>query len=99
VKKIRGDKPVGSIIHIYMEISQGNSLCSYLYLKKAKMSFFLFSSTKLENKRVEHVLRWGGREEKAGTSGSGEMVGKEGSRVNMVQNIYTHVYKCKNDTC
>jgi hypothetical protein len=27
------------IIHIFMEISQGNSLCSYLYFKQAKMSF------------------------------------------------------------
>jgi hypothetical protein len=38
MKKIRGDKPVGVIIHTYMEISQGNSLYSYLYLKQAKMS-------------------------------------------------------------
>jgi hypothetical protein len=34
MKKIRGDKPIGVIIHIYMEISQGNPL----YLKQAKMS-------------------------------------------------------------
>jgi hypothetical protein len=27
-----------------MEISQGNSLCSYLYLKQAKMSFLIFFS-------------------------------------------------------
>jgi hypothetical protein len=34
------------IVHIYMEIPQGNSLCSYLYLKQSKMScfsFYLFS--------------------------------------------------------
>jgi hypothetical protein len=46
MKKIRGDKPVGVIIHIHMGISQGNSLCNYLYLKQAKMpcfSFYLFS--------------------------------------------------------
>jgi hypothetical protein len=37
-----------------MEMSQRNSLYSYLYLKQAKMSFFLFfSSTKSENNRVE----------------------------------------------
>jgi hypothetical protein len=42
MKKIRGDKPIVVIIHIYMGISQGNSLCSYLYLKQAKMSFFSF---------------------------------------------------------
>jgi hypothetical protein len=56
MKKIRGDKPIGVTIHIYMEISQGNSLCSYLYLKQAKISWFsflsflFFSSTKSENR-------------------------------------------------
>jgi hypothetical protein len=44
MKKIRGDKPIGAIIYIYMEISRGNFLCSYLYLKQVKMScFYLFS--------------------------------------------------------
>jgi hypothetical protein len=42
MKKIRGDKPIGVIKHIYNEISQGNSLCSHLYLKQAKMSCFPF---------------------------------------------------------
>jgi hypothetical protein len=43
-----------------MEIPQGNSLYScYLYLKQAKMScfsFYLFSSAKSENRKVEQVL-------------------------------------------
>jgi hypothetical protein len=42
-----------------MEISQGNSLCSHLYLKlekKSCFSFHLFSSAKLENKREEEIL-------------------------------------------
>jgi hypothetical protein len=46
MKKNRGDEPIGVIIHTYMEIAQGNSLCSYLYLRQAKMScvsFYLFS--------------------------------------------------------
>jgi hypothetical protein len=46
MKKIRGDKAIGVMIHIYMAIPQGNALCSYLYLKLAKMScfsFYLFS--------------------------------------------------------
>jgi hypothetical protein len=42
------------IICIYMDISQENSLYSYLYLKQARMSFFSFK--KLENKRTEQVL-------------------------------------------
>jgi hypothetical protein len=33
MKEIRGDKPIGVIIHINMEIPQGNSLCSHLCLK------------------------------------------------------------------
>jgi hypothetical protein len=33
MKKIRGDKLIGVIIHIYMEISQENSPCIYLYTK------------------------------------------------------------------
>jgi hypothetical protein len=56
MKKIRGDKPIEVIIHICMEISLGNSLCSYLYFKQAKkvflFIFYLFSSTKSEKKRV-----------------------------------------------
>jgi hypothetical protein len=42
-----------------MEISQGNFLYRYLYCKIAKMScfsFYLFSSTKLDNRMVEQVL-------------------------------------------
>jgi hypothetical protein len=37
------DEPIGFIIHLYMEISQGKSCCGYLCLKQAKMSFSLFS--------------------------------------------------------
>jgi hypothetical protein len=42
MKKNRGDNPIVVIIHTYMEISQGNSLCRYLYVKEAKMSCFSF---------------------------------------------------------
>jgi hypothetical protein len=35
MKKIRGDKPSGVIIHMYMEMSEGNSLSCF--------SFYLFS--------------------------------------------------------
>jgi hypothetical protein len=42
MKKIRGDKPIAVIIHIYMEILQVISLGSCLYFKQAKMSFFSF---------------------------------------------------------
>jgi hypothetical protein len=59
MKKIRGDEPIEVIIHIYMEISRGNSLHSCLYLKQTKMpcfAFSLFSSTKSQNRRAEQVL-------------------------------------------
>jgi hypothetical protein len=42
MEKIREDEPIRVIIHTYMEILQGNSLCSYLYLKQTKVSFFFF---------------------------------------------------------
>jgi hypothetical protein len=59
-ERIRGDELVGVVIHICMEISHGSFLCSYPYLKLAKMScfssvFFLYSSAKSENRRVEQV--------------------------------------------
>jgi hypothetical protein len=44
MKKIKGDEPMGVITDLYMEISQGNSLCSFIYLKQAKMSCFSFLS-------------------------------------------------------
>jgi hypothetical protein len=55
MKRNRGDEPIQVIVHVYMETSQGNSLCSYL--KQGKMSFFSFPSTKSENRRVEEVPR------------------------------------------
>jgi hypothetical protein len=65
VKRIKGDEPIGVAMYTCMEISQGTSLCSYLYLKLAKMScfsFYLFSSTKSGNRKAEQVLsgKWGG---------------------------------------
>jgi hypothetical protein len=73
-----------------------NSLCSYFYLKLAKrhvslIIFYVFSFTKLENRRVEQVGRWA-------PMGGGRWQ-ERGRRINMVQITYTHVYKCKNDTC
>jgi hypothetical protein len=34
-----------------------------------------------------------------GISGRGEVVGKRGRRMNMVQKMCTHVCKCENETC
>jgi hypothetical protein len=83
MKKNRGDEPVGVIIHVYTEISQGNSLCSYLYLKQPKMYFFSVLFFLLQNRRAGGWNRsCPGR--KVGTSGMGEVAGKGERRVNMV---------------
>jgi hypothetical protein len=71
MKKMKGDKPIEDI-NMYMEISQGNSLCSYLYLKQTKMSFFFFfllqnQSTREQNRscqREEFQYEEGGRRER-----------------------------------
>jgi hypothetical protein len=60
-KRSGWDKPMWFVIHTCMEATLGISLYRYLYLKLAKHYFFLiisyvFSSTKLENKRAEQVL-------------------------------------------
>jgi hypothetical protein len=60
VKRNGRDEPIRVVIHIFMETTQGNSLCSYLYLKLAKkkvmLLFLSFSSTKSENRWVEQIL-------------------------------------------
>jgi hypothetical protein len=60
MKKSRGDKPIGVTIHIYMEISEGNTLYTYLYLKHIKMSFFFFSSFFFYKIREQEVEKVGG---------------------------------------
>jgi hypothetical protein len=63
VKRTRYE-PIGIVIHICMQTSQGISLCSYRHFKLITTScssfylLFLFS-TKSENRRLEQVL-WGG---------------------------------------
>jgi hypothetical protein len=72
---------------------------SYLLSQTSKNSMFLFlgffSSTKLENRRIEQVLskRWGAWHRWEGGGGR-----QRGSWMNLVQIMYIHVCKCKNDT-
>jgi hypothetical protein len=61
MKRTGRGESTGAVIHICMGTTQGNSLCSYLYLRLAKCHvshfiFYIFSSTKLGNRRVEQVL-------------------------------------------
>jgi hypothetical protein len=76
MKKIRGDKPIGVKIHMYMEISQGNFLCSYLYLKLKSHGFCfifsLFSPKKSEKKREKQVLAKGKNWHQWELGGAGE---------------------------
>jgi hypothetical protein len=51
MKKNRGDESIRVKIQKYIEMSQGNSLCSYLYPKQAKYVisfFFSFSFYKIK---------------------------------------------------
>jgi hypothetical protein len=102
MRKNRGKEPIWVIIHIYMEISQGNSLCSlcsYLYLKQGKMSFFLlfpffhFSSTKSEDRGQNRSCRGA-----VSVPVLGDVAGKGCRRVNTVQILCAHICKWKN-TC
>jgi hypothetical protein len=67
-------------MHIYMEMSQGNSLCSYL--KQTKMSSFQKQRTGRQNRPYLGV----------GTSGRGEDIRKGCRRVNMVE-YYALMYE------
>jgi hypothetical protein len=89
VKKTGRDEPVGVVKHICIETTQENSLCSYLYLTPEKtpcFSFYLLCFFFHKIREQEGGTGWGcGRE--------------RDKRMNPVQIMYTHVYKCKNDTC
>jgi hypothetical protein len=89
MKKIRGGKSIGVTIYLYMETSQGNSLCSYLYHKqKCHVFLFLFFFfIKSDNRRAEQVCPVG----RIGPSGRGEVVGEGDRRVNIVQKMCTHI--------
>jgi hypothetical protein len=84
MKKNRGDEPTVIIIHIHTEISQGNSLCIYLYLKQTKCHFFSYKIREQEGGTDAVQGRFG-------TSGRGEVVGKVDRRVNTMQK---NVYMC-----
>jgi hypothetical protein len=92
MKKIRGDEPIAVILHTYVEISQGNFLCSYFYLKQAKMacfSFYLFCFFSYKIGEQEDRTN-PAQEEVLGPVGVGEVLGKKGRRVNTVQkNLHT----------
>jgi hypothetical protein len=64
--------------HIYTQKCHKEPPC-IATLNKKKGSFFILSSTELEDRRAEQVLPW-----VVGTSGSREEVGKRHEKVRMV---------------
>jgi hypothetical protein len=60
------------------------------------LSFMFFSSEKLEDRRAEQVLPGVGVWLALVGGGGGR---EKGWRVNIVQTMYTHVCKYKNETC
>jgi hypothetical protein len=76
-----------------MEMSQGNSL--YSYLKQTKISvFYFYFFTKIKNRRKKQFLSGGGLVPVAG-----EDVGKGCGRMNLMKILCTHVCKWQNETC
>jgi hypothetical protein len=60
MKYIEGDKKIGIITHMYMELSQENSLCSYHHLEKTKhvmFSLLCLLSFILQNQRTGVYIR------------------------------------------
>jgi hypothetical protein len=74
-KKSRGDEPIRAIIHIYAEMSQGNSL--YIAILNRNVFFCCFFYKVREQK--SRTGTWG-----RDNNGSGEEVGKGYRRVNIV---------------
>jgi predicted nucleotidyltransferase len=78
-----------------MKYHKKASCVDIFILNRQKCHFSLFSSTKLENRRVEQVLPGVGD----GTSGRREVAGKRYRRVNMMHILSIHICKCENDIC
>jgi hypothetical protein len=94
-RKIEEINQLQVIIHMYMEMLQGNSLCNHL--KQTKMSFFFsFLFFFLQNQRTEGLNR--SYQVGDDTSGREGEMGKVCWRMNIVQILCTHVHKWKNDT-
>jgi hypothetical protein len=75
---------LGVIIHIYMEISQGNFCVATFISNKQNVFYLFFFSTKSENRRAEQVLPGGGM---LVPLGRGRWQGKEGECG--AKNVYT----------
>jgi hypothetical protein len=79
VKRTGRGKSLGVVIHKCMVTIQGNSLCSYLYLKLAKIpcfSFYLLCFFLLQNRRTVEWNRFCPGRRGVGTSGRGELARK-----------------------
>jgi hypothetical protein len=81
---------IGVVTHVYMEMSQGNSL--YSYLKQTNMSFFfLLQNCRTVGQNGSCLGGW--------YQWEGEEAGKVCKVANMVETLGTHGCKWKNETC
>jgi hypothetical protein len=83
VKTSGRDEPIWVVIHICVEIAQGISLYSYPYLKPVKPYVSLYVFSSTKSEKKR------AEQVLPGGWGMGDCV----------QIMYTHVSKCKNDTC
>jgi hypothetical protein len=81
-----------------MEMPQGNSLCSYVYLKQARISCFSFYFLSFFFYKIGQQESRTGPAQGVGLALVGRSREKD-RRMNMVQKMCTHLCKCKNDTC
>jgi hypothetical protein len=90
VKRTERDEPVGVVIYICIEATQGNSLCSDLYLKLAKTTCFSFYLLCFFFHKIgEQAGGTGSRVVLALVGGGGG--GERGRKMNIVQIVYTHM--------
>jgi hypothetical protein len=87
VKRFGRDEPIQVVIHMCMEAMLGISLCSYLYLKLAKMLSFLLSL--MFSLQQNWRRRWQNRI-CLEASGVGRVEDEGGE---MAQTMYAHVNK------
>jgi hypothetical protein len=69
VKKTGREEPIGVERHLYMETTQGNSLCSYLYAKPAKTLFLFIFYVSSSTKSKEQESRTGSAREEEVSAG------------------------------
>jgi hypothetical protein len=87
VKRSGREEPIRVVIHICMETMLRISLCSYLYLKVAKMLCLSYNLSCFLFNKIGKEGRIGSTWKRGGWGKGGEMA----------QTMYTHMNKCINN--